>query len=224
MQKTGKAILITGGSRGIGFAIAKSLKKAKYQVLAPTRKELDLSDQQSVEEYIKKNKNLKLYALINNAGVNDPQWLEELQDENISQTMQINLVSPILLMRGFVPLLKKNKIAHIINISSMFGIVARGKQVLYTASKFGLNGATKALALELAKYNILVNSVCPGFVDTKLTRRNHPEKNAQLAKEVPLGRFAKPEEIAHLIEFLISQKNTYITGDTIIIDGGYTSK
>ena len=219
-----KTVLITGGSRGIGAAVVSVLKKAGYNPVAPTRQELDLKDRNSITNFIKKNKNLKIYALINNAGINSPQWIEEIGDENIDETIQVNLIAPILLARGFIPLLKKNKIAHIINISSMFGVIARGKQVIYSASKSGINGVTKSLALELAQYNILVNSICPGFVDTDLTRRNSSEKNAQLAKDVPLGRFAKAQEIAYLIEFLISEKNTYITGETMLIDGGYTAK
>ena len=218
-----KVVLITGGSRGIGAAIVKVLLK-NYNVLAPTRTELDLSSKKSIEEFIQKNQKLSLYALINNAGVNNPEFVDQLTDKNIDQTLQVNLVAPILLCRGFVPLLKKNKISHIVNISSIFGLVARAKQVLYATTKFGLNGVTKALALELAPDNILVNSVCPGFVDTDLTRRNPPQKNKKLAVEVPLGRFATPFEIANLVEFLISDKNTYITGETIVIDGGYTSK
>lgn len=219
-----KKVLITGGSRGIGFATVEVLRKAGYEVIAPPRAELNLADSASIDQFIKKNKNLRLYALINNAGVNNPEWIDQVHDENIVETIQVNLIAPIRLIRGFVPLLKKNRRSHIINVSSMFGVVARGKQVLYTATKFGLNGVTKALALELAKYNILVNSVCPGFVNTDLTKINTPEKNAELAKEVPLGRFAEPEEIANLVEFLISDKNTYITGEIIVIDGGYTSR
>lgn len=219
-----KTVLVTGGARGIGAAIAKLLQRSGYHVLTPPREELNLQDPQSIASFITKHKKLTLYALVNNAGVNNPEWLEEINDQNIAETFQVNLIAPILLIRGFVPHLKKNKLSHIVNISSMFGIVARSKQVLYTATKFGLNGVTKALALELAQHNILVNSVCPGFVATDLTRKNSPQKNLQLAKDVPLGRFAAPAEIAYLVQFLISPQNTYITGETIIIDGGYTSK
>ena len=219
-----KIVLVTGGSRGIGASTCRLLQKTGYKILAPSRQELNLADSKSINNFIKENKNLKLYALINNAAVNNPAWIDEVTDENIFETIQVNLIAPILLIHGFVPALKKNKIAHIVNVSSMFGIVARGKQVLYSATKAGLNGATKALALELAQFNILVNSICPGFVDTDLTRRNTLQKNRELAREVPLGRFAKAEEIANLIAFLISGKNTYITGETIIIDGGYTAR
>ena len=219
-----KQILLTGGSRGIGKVMAKLLRSQGYRVITPTRGELDLNSIESVETFIIANCHLKLYALINNAGVNNPQWIEEIEKQNITETLNVNLISPILLCKGFSSQLKENKISHIINISSMFGVISRGKQSLYTASKFGIIGLTKALALELAKYNILVNSISPGFSETDLTLRNTPEKNAELAKDVPLARFAKPWEIAHLISFLISEKNTYITGENIVIDGGYSCK
>ncbi|OGE13646.1 hypothetical protein A3G14_05020 [Candidatus Curtissbacteria bacterium RIFCSPLOWO2_12_FULL_38_9] len=219
-----KQVLITGGSRGIGAAITKHLTSLGYKVIAPTRRELDLNNQESVENFIRLNRKLKLYALINNAGINNPQWIEDISNDNLKETLNVNLVSPVLLCRGFVPHLKKNKISHIINVSSMFGVISRGKQSLYSSSKFGLVGLTKSLALELAQYNILVNSISPGFVETDLTLRNSSQKNAKLAREIPLKRFAKPLEIAYLVEFLISTKSTYITGENIVIDGGYSIK
>jgi len=219
-----KTVFLTGASRGIGKAIYTKLKKEKYKVIAPTRRELDLNNPISLYRYNDIQKNLKVDILINNAGINFPQWIDELEDKNLEETIQINLISPIKLIRAFVPHMKKQKWGRIVNISSMFGIVARGKQVPYTASKHGLNGVTKALALELGPHNILVNSVCPGFVKTDIVMRNPPEKLAVLAKEVPLGRLAEPVEIAELVSFLISNKNTYITGANILIDGGFTCR
>lgn len=219
-----KTILLTGASRGIGKAIYKKLEK-KYVIIAPARRELDLLDNKSIESFIEKNKEKEIDIIINNAGINFPQWIEEISDENLENTIQINLIAPIRLIRGFVGNMKKNKYGRIINISSAFGIVARGKQVLYSSTKHGINGVTKALALELAQYNILVNSVCPGFAKTDLVvKRNSPEKIATLEKDIPLGRLVEPSEIANLVEFLISDKNTYMTGSCIIIDGGFTSK
>lgn len=224
LKKRNKIVFLTGSSRGIGKAIQKLLSKEGYTVIAPSRAELNLNDYGSVNNYLQKNKNLKIDILINNAGINFPQYIDELVDSNIHDTMQTNLISPILLIRGLIKHMKKNKWGRVVNISSMFGIVARGKQVLYTASKHGINGVTKSLALELGPHNILVNSVCPGYTNTELTLRNSPEKNAALAKDVPLGRFANPKEIANLVLFLISDKNTYITGAEILIDGGFTSR
>lgn len=218
-----KTVLLTGASRGIGEAIYKKLEN-DYIIIAPTRKEMDLLDNKSIEAFIRKNKKQEIDIIINNAGINFPQWIEEITDENINTTMQINLIAPIRLVRGFVGNMKKNKWGRIINISSMFGLIARGKQVLYSSTKHGVNGMTKALALELAQYNILVNSVCPGFSRTDMVLSNSPEKIALLEKDIPLGRLAHPSEIADLVEFLISEKASYITGSTILIDGGYSAK
>jgi 3-oxoacyl-[acyl-carrier protein] reductase len=219
-----KTVFLTGSSRGIGKAIYEKLKKS-YRVIAPEREELDLLDNTSIASYINKNKNLKIDIIINNAGINFPQWIEEIEDSNLERTIQINLIAPIKIIRAFVGNMKKNKWGRIVSISSAFGIVARGKQVLYASTKHGINGMTKALALELAKDNVLVNSVCPGFTKTDLVvKTNTPEKIAMLEKDIPMGRLAVPEEIASLVEFLISEKNSYMTGSCILIDGGFTSK
>lgn len=219
-----KIVFLTGGSRGIGKAIFEKLKKEGYQIISPDRQHLDLANEKSVKRYLNKNQGLKIDILINNAGINFPSWIDELSDENISQHIETNLISPLKLIRAFVPNMKKNKWGRIINISSVFGVVARGKQTMYSATKHGLNGITKALALELGPYNILVNSVCPGFTNTDLIKRNPPEKNALLIKDIPLGRFAEPEEIAELVLFLTSEKNTYINGAQIVIDGGFVCR
>ena len=219
-----KTVFISGATRGIGQAIYQKLKKENYKIIAPTRQELDLSDNASMYRYIEAHKNLKVDILINNAGINFPQWINELEDENIQKHIQINLISPIKLIRAFSKHMIAQKWGKIVNISSIFGIVARGKQTMYTATKHGINGVTKALALELGPYNILVNSVCPGFTNTDLIKRNTPEKNNMLTKDIPLGRFAEPKEIAELVFFLISEKNTYINGECITIDGGFTCK
>lgn len=215
-----RTVFITGSSRGIGKAIAMRLFR-EYRILAPMRSELDLTDEASVARYIKKLPNIDI--LINNAGVNIPQWIEEMTDKNIWETMKVNLIAPLMLARAVVPGMKKRKWGRIVNISSAFGIVARGKQTLYTATKHGINGFTKALALELAPYNILVNSVCPGFAKTDMViARNSKEKVAKLIADIPLGRLVEPSEIAELVAFLVSDKNTYISGENVVIDGGFT--
>lgn len=219
-----KTILLTGASRGIGEAIHDRLKN-EYTVIVPTRTELDLLSNSSITAFIEKNKKMPVDIIINNAGINVPQWIDEIDDENIEKTVQVNLIAPLKLVRGFLGEMKRNKWGRIVNVSSIFGVIARGKQVLYTSTKHGINGMTKALALELAGDNILVNAVCPGFTKTDLViKKNSTEKISELEKTIPLGRLAEPMEIANLVAFLISDESSYITGSCFVIDGGYSSR
>lgn len=222
-MKKKKTVFVTGGSRGIGKAIVHVFKKNGFTIIAPTREELDLHNNDSIISYFQKNL-VQADILVNNAGINQPEWIDEMHDETIEETIQINLTAPIYLIREIVPYMKKQQWGRIINISSIFGIIARGKQSLYSATKHGINGLTKSLALELAPYNILVNSVCPGFTKTQLVLRNPPKKIAELEKDMPLGRLAEPEEIAQTVYYLASEQSTYITGHTLVVDGGYSCK
>lgn len=217
-------VLITGASRGIGRAIYEKFITSNYHVIAPTRAELDLLSNDSIDAFIDQHKNDDIDIIINNAGINYPQWVEEITDQNMDETFQVNIKAPIRLVRGLIGSMKKNKWGRIVNISSAFGVVARGKQVLYVATKHGLIGATKALALELAEYKILVNAICPGFTSTELVLRNSPEKIKIIEADIPLKRLAQPEEIAESVYFLVSDNNTYITGSSLVVDGGFSIK
>jgi 3-oxoacyl-[acyl-carrier protein] reductase len=221
-----RTVFITGGSRGIGNAVLEKLRFLdRYDIIAPAREELDLAKDESLERFLRIYREKPIDAIVNNAGINTPQLVDELSDKNIRDTIQVNLVAPIKLIRGIVGHMKQNRYGKIVNISSVFGIVSKEKRALYSATKFGLNGVTKALAVELGPYNILVNSVCPGYTNTELTKRNVSEaEKEKIIKHIPLRRFAEPAEIANLIAFLISDENTYITGQIISADGGFTSQ
>ena len=218
-------VLVTGGSRGIGKAIAERYKNAGCEVLTPPRSELNLLDNDSVDKFIANNKDKKFDVIVNNAGINDVNLIEDITDEEITKMLMTNLISPVRLIRGFVNQMKTRKFGRIVNIGSVWAVVSKEGRAIYSATKNGLHGITNTLALELAPYNILVNTVCPGFVLTELTQKNNtPTQIEQLATNIPLGRLAQPSEIAEIVYFLGSELNTYLTAQKIIVDGGYTAR
>lgn len=217
-----KTALITGGSRGIGKAISECLAKSGYNVISPTRKELDLANHSSVMRFIE-SCNYDIDILINNAGQNVVQPLVEIDFLTWQRTHEVNLHSAFMLTQAFGKKMITRNWGRIVNVASIFSSVTRAGRAAYTSSKFGLVGLTKTAALEWAAHNILVNSVSPGFVDTELTRMNNsPEKIQEICNNLPIRRLAKPEEIAEIVQFLVSDTNTYLTGQNIIADGGYT--
>lgn len=215
--------LITGGSRGIGKAAAKLFADRGYEVILPTRQELDLLDGNSVDRFVERMSLESIDTVVNNAGINEIDLLENVSDAQLEQMLMTDLISPIRLLRGLIPQLRKSPAGRIVNIGSVWAVVSKQGRSIYSAAKNGLHGITNALAIELSEAGILVNTVCPGFTRTELTQKNNtPEQIAQLSCQIPLGRMAEPEEIAKLIYFLGSVENTYITGQKIVIDGGYT--
>ena len=217
-----KTALVTGASRGIGLAIAKRLEKDGIRVLRPTRKEMDLLSNMSIDFYLSELKK-PVDIIVNNAGINLLAGGTEVTDENIQDSMQVNLVAPMRLIRAFAPQMISRKYGRIVNISSIWGMVTKPGRVTYSMSKSGLIGLTRTMAVELTPYNILVNAVAPGYVDTELTRKNNTKKELEvIKKKIPLKRLARPSEIAELVAFLVSEKNTYLTGQAIAIDGGFT--
>lgn len=218
-------VLITGASRGIGKAIKDQFLQSGYNIIAPTRQEMDLSNLESVKEYIKRNRDLKVDILINNAGINDINIIENVTDKEIEEMFDINIKAPIMLIRAFVPYMKQNNFGRIINIGSIWGVVSKGGRCIYSATKNGINGITNTLSIELAPYNILVNTVCPGFTLTELTYKNNTKEQIEaISSDIPMGRMAQPEEIANVVYFLGNEKNTYVTGQRVVVDGGFSVK
>lgn len=216
-----KKVLLTGASKGIGKAIYEELKY-DFEVISPTRQELDLNSLNSINEYFKYNNSFDI--LINNAGINIIKDLESIEDEDIQKINQINLIAPLKLIQNCTKYMKNNNQGKIVNISSIWGVRSKEKRTLYSSTKFGIIGQTKALARELAEYNILVNAICPGFTATDLTMQSLSKKELEdIINQIPMRRMAEPKEIAKSVKFLISSDNTYITGQTLVIDGGYTA-
>ena len=228
--------LVTGGTRGIGAAIAQALVEAGYEVTvtgtspdagrAPpgcAYRYCDFSDAEALEAFAADVAKLDLGVLVNNAGVNKVGPLEHYDPVDFAKIQQVNLTAPFLLCRAVVPGMRKRKFGRIVNIASIFSLVSKAGRSAYSASKFGLLGLTRALALEVAGDNVLVNCLSPGFVETQMTRRILGEQGiADVITRIPLGRLAKPEEIARYVRFLVSEDNTYMTGQNIIADGGFT--
>lgn len=238
---SGKTAIVTGGTRGIGRGIVLLLLESGCHVIYTGTKELsespieegryeqlNLSNEKSIERFMGEviSKTPRIDILINNAGINIIEPIDEIQDEHWEKMLTVNLTGSMRMTREVAKVMKKNSPGgKILNISSIFGVVSKAKRNAYSASKAGVIGLTRASALDLAPYNILVNALCPGFTLTELTMAilTEEEMNA-LASEVPLGRFADVSEIAKIAVFLCSDLNTYITGQTIIVDGGVTAQ
>ncbi|MBZ9577536.1 SDR family oxidoreductase [Patescibacteria group bacterium] len=235
-----KTALITGATQGIGECIANSLWELGCNIIATgleinppkriTKKtrfnyhQLDFLDPESLNkflDYIKGFNNIDI--LINNAGICINQPIDEIAEENWYKVLQVNLTGPMILIKTAAKIMKKKKNGKILNISSIFGVVSKETRNAYSASKSGLIGLTRATSLDLAKYNILVNALCPGFTLTKLTKSVLGKAGiAKMRKTIPLQQLAKVDDIANVALFLCSDLNTYITGQTIIADGGFT--
>lgn len=235
-MSTSQRALVTGGTRGIGAAIAVALRDAGCDVTvtgttadgtAPAGchyLKADLSDLPGAEAFGKLASEHGFAILVNNAGINKVGAVETYSREDLERILDVNLVAPFVLCRAVVPGMRAQRYGRIVNVTSIFGVVSKAGRSAYSASKFGLLGLTRALALEVAADNILVNCVAPGFVDTELTRTVlGPAGIADIIQQVPMGRLATPDEIAGYVRFLCSKDNTFMTGQTLVVDGGFTS-
>lgn len=222
-MKTKHTVLLTGGARGLGKAMANVFSAAGFEVYTPSRTEMDLSRPETIPAYVSQFELGTFDVLINNAGINITGSYESVTMATLDEMIRVNLTAPFLLAQTIVPHLRHNQWGRIVNISSIFSMVTRAGRSSYSCAKAGLNGLTRSLAVELAPNGILVNSVAPGYVETDLTRQNNTQEDLKrIASTIPLGRLAQPEEIANYVLFLCSESNTYITGQTLLIDGGFT--
>lgn len=216
-----RTALITGASRGIGAAIAARLQDEGLRILSPSSKALDLSSTVSIDRYLSQLTD-PIDILVNNAGINRLGSIDEISGKDFEEVIQVNLLGHFRLTQGLVKGMKARRYGRIVNVSSIWSLVSRERRVTYSAAKAGLNGLTRALALELAPYHIMVNAVAPGYINTELTMKNNtPEALERIAEEIPLGRLGEPSEIAECVAFLCSPKNSYMTGQVIVLDGGY---
>ncbi len=245
-----KKIIVTGGSRGIGAGIVKRLFNEGAEIIIAdivenlakelieelnTKKiifiQTDLSKKEEIIKLFDLTKNHwgSLDILINNAGIEDSFNLADQTYEKYKKTMRVNLDAPFLCSKYALPLLEKSKYGRIIMISSIQGVRGYSGNISYNTAKGGLINMTRTLAVELAEKNILVNSVAPGFINTKMSimKDGSLEWDTDWFKEVylkykklPMGRYGHPDDVAGAVYFFCSEDSKYVTGQTLLVDGG----
>ena len=232
-----KTALITGASRGIGNSVALEFKDKGYSVIGTaTSKDgaknlskngiegyvLDLSSKDSIEEFWSslEESGKDISVLVNNAGITRDNIVLRMSDEEWEDIMSVHLYGTFQLSKKALKMMLKSKWGRIINISSASASIGNRGQSNYAAAKAGVEAFTKSLAKEVGKRDITINAVAPGFISTDMTKNNDGVNSEYLIKEIPLGRFGEPEEVANLVYFLCSPDSSYITGQTIHINGG----
>jgi len=219
-----KIALVTGASRGIGKSIKEVLSKDGIEIISPNRNELDLSSSESIDKFLSQT-SADIDIIINNAGILKVGEHNEFSSDDFHEILQVNVVAPFKIISGFVEKMKIHSFGRIVNISSVWGQKSKKGRTLYSSSKAALDALTRSLAIEFASYNILINSVAPGYIETDMLKQCNTEEELSIIRDtIPMKRFGKKIEIAELVRFLSSEDNSYITGQVFTIDGGYTCK
>ena len=243
---TNQTILITGGTRGIGQQIARDLENLGASLILTgtdqkvidhlnfesTRNgsktkylQADFSSPESEKSFFDEIEKLSpIHGLVNNAGINRLNYIDQTELKDWEDMISVNLSTPFKLIRLVSRVMKTQKFGRIVNIGSIFGVISKEKRSIYSATKFGIHGLTVAASNDLARHNILVNTLSPGFVMTDLTKKNLSEAEmSDLSNSVPARRLAQPTDISNVCLFLLSTYNQYLTGQNIIVDGGFTN-
>jgi len=243
MLLEGKVALVTGGARGIGKDIALRLAKegadiaicdVNEEIMAQTQKEIEglgrsvlslkanVTSLQEVEGMLNKiiDKFKKIDILVNNAGITRDNLLLRMKEEDWDAVLAVNLKGTFLVTKAASKYMVKQRSGKIVSIASIIGIMGNPGQVNYAASKAGIIALTKSIAKELASRSINVNAIAPGFIQTEMTAKLPEKTQEAMLAQIPLKRFGKPDNVADLCLFLASEESSYITGQTIVIDGG----
>ena len=234
-----KKILVTGATGGIGHALVKKFVSLNANVLATGTKtekldslknefpninilKFDISEHSKIEEFIENvySQLVGLDVLINNAGINKDNLSLRMKEDEWKKVIDINLGSTFLLCRSAIKKMLKNKYGRIVNITSIVGHTGNLGQANYAASKAGIIGMTKSLAIEYAKKNITLNCVSPGFIKTNMTENILENVKAMLTSRIPMSKLGSGEDVANSVAFLSSDEASYITGETIHVNGG----
>ena len=242
IELSGKNALVTGATGGLGSSIASALVESGARViLSGTREsklnELDEQLGKKGEVYpipcnLDSNEQINSLAeravkqfgtidiLINNAGITLDNLFLRMKPEDIERVLQVNLLSAMYLSKALIKTMIRNKYGRIINITSVVGYTGNPGQTNYSASKSGLVGFTKSLAMEVASRNITVNCLAPGFISSEMTDKLNEEQKNTITKSIPIGRIGRPDEVASGIVYLASEQAGYITGQTLHVNGG----
>ncbi len=230
--------MVTGAQRGIGYGISQvlanrgyavvlcdldseALAKAKQSLAGSHAMVLDVADYGAVEAAVQtiEQKMGPIAVLVNNAGINRDRMLHKMTEAEWDAVVNVNLKGQFNCLRQVVPYMRERKAGRIINISSASWQGNIG-QANYAAAKAGVIGLTKTAARELARLNITVNAICPGFIDTPMTRRMPTEVFATMMTKIPMGRIGTPEDVGRVVAFLASDDAAYVTGEVINVGGG----
>ncbi len=238
---TGQTALVTGASRGIGRQIALDLAECGADLILTSTRDgdtrlddgpldrhrhitVDFTHRESRDGFLAVLRDLPaIHVCINNAGATRHGPFEETTEAEWDATNDVNLKAPFFVTQAVAPQMKRQGYGRIVNISSIWGHISMPERSVYTATKFGLRGLATGYALELASYNVLVNVVSPGFTLTDMVRKNYSEERLQeIRRRIPMGRLADVEDISRAVLFLASGLNSYITGQSLVVDGGFT--
>ena len=246
---TGRVALVTGGNKGLGKALARGFAEAGANVLIASRHETELKaaldeilagtgrsgaycvTDVSVRDEVKKlaqfalEKMGRVDILVNNAGMNAPQAIDAITDDTWDRVLEVNLSSVMALTRELVPQMKERRWGRVVHISSVMGQVSKEKRNVYSATKAALIGMVRATALDLGPFGVTANCVAPGpfLTDMPMSVLSEPEKQA-FADRTALGRWAQPAELVGPVLMLCSEAGSYVTGQTIFVDGGYLAR
>jgi 3-oxoacyl-[acyl-carrier protein] reductase len=244
MELAGQVAVVTGGSRGIGRAIAQALAAMQAHVIInyvanhaaaeetrsvieaaggkATIRCFDVADAEGTQRAFNTilDECGRIDILVNNAGVTRDALVLRMKEEDWQQVLQINLSGMYHCSKAAIRAMIRQRRGRIINITSIIGIIGNAGQVNYAAAKAGAIGMTKALAREVASRGITVNAVAPGFIETEMTQELSAQAKAELVRQIPLGRWGTPQDVADCVGFLVSSRASYITGQVLQVNGG----